>query len=359
MKKGRRAAGFFDKIHAMKLKNTFFAFLLIAAVPAVAVESGANPAADVRYATDAYPGFDFEDGNAKPEKKEPRWFSFWFGPKMNDPAAQSGWAAKLETEGDVSGARKAYDALVREWPTAPEACKAQLKVAELLVTERDYEEAFKEYRYLLDFYSSSCDFAAVTEEMYKLAELMRAEGKTIVFFNFRNTVDVRRAYESLVLRAPGAAFVPKALLTIAELREEEDHLPEAVAVYENLRNLHPMSSEATEAAYRESYARMKLVRRHEYNRNRVRDTAEYLEQVLGSGRLDEAKAAEVKSWSREIRLLQEDEAWKSASFYDSRTRTKRSAVNAYTAFLAEYPDGVHAEEARARLEELKNGGELK
>ena len=343
----------------MNSKQLLFASLLVATFVGVNAEPGVSPGPGVRYATDAYPGFDLEDGNAKPEVKEPKFFAWLNGPKTEDAAAQFAWAAKLETEGDVSGARKAYDALVREWPTAPEACKAQLKVAELLIAERDYEEAFKEYRYLLDFYSSSCDFAAVTEEMYKLAELMRAEGKTIVFFNFRNTVDVRRAYESLVLRAPGAAFVPKAMLTIAGLREEEDHQSEAIAVYENLRNLYPSAPEAVEASYREAAARMTVVRRHEYNRNRVRDTAEYLRQTLAAGKLDEAKAAELKEYLAETGRMQEDEAWKSASFYDSRTPTKRSAINAYTAFLGEYPDGVHAEEARARLEELKNGGELK
>ena len=49
----------------------------------------------------------------------------------------------------------------------------------------------------------------------------------------------------------------------------------------------------------------------------------------------------------------EEEAYRSAAFYDSSTRTLRSAINAYERFLADYPGSVHAEEAKARLEELK------
>lgn len=342
----------------MKLKELLFASVLAATVTSVAAP-GVGHGPDARYATDAFPGFDLEEGNFKPSKKEPSWFSFIFGPKMETPVAQFAWAAELESNGSISRARRAYDALVREWPAAPEACKAQLKVAELYVSELDYEEAFKEYRYLLDFYSSQCDFAMVSDEMYKLAEIMREEGKTIVFFNFRNTTDVRRAYESLVLRAPGASFTPKAMLTIAELREDEDQLYEAVAVYENLRNLYPVGEESTEAAYREARTRMNIVRRHEYNRNRVRDTAAFLRQTLTGVVLPEGRVAELHEWLRETEAILEDEAWNAAKFYDSRTRTKRSAINAYGVFLKDYPEGAHAAEARARIDELSNGGELK
>lgn len=342
----------------MKFKSLLFVSLLGAMSVAFA-EPGVSPGPGVRYATDAYPGFDLDDGSFKPSKKEPRWFAWINGPKMEDSKSQFAWAAQLEMENDVSGARKAYDALVREWPTAEESAKAQLKVAQLLTAELDYEESFKEYRYLLDFYSSSCDFSAVVQEMYKLAELMREEGKTILFFNFRNTVDVRRAYESLVLRAPGADFVPKAMLTIASLREDEDRLGEAVAVYENLRNIYPRSAEATEAAYNEARTRMNIVRDHEYNRNRVRDTADYLRQVVSGVTLDDAKVADLKDWLAECEGYLEDEAWKAAKFYDSPTRTKSSAVNAYNVFLKDYPAGAHSDEARARIAELVDGGEAK
>lgn len=341
----------------MKFQKPVFALLLVASVVAFAVEPGVYPGPGLRYATDAYPGFD-ADESVKPEKKEPRLFAFINGPKMDDAAAQFAWAAQLEAEGSVARARRAYDALVREWPTSPEAPESQLKVARLLSAELDYEESFKEYRYLVDFYSSACDFSAVVQEMYKLAELMREEGKTILFFNFRNTVDVRRAYESLVLRAPGADFVPKAMLTIAGLRVDEGRLAEAVQVYENLRNLYPGCPEAADGAYAEAGTRMEIVRAHGYNRNRVRDTADYLRQTITGVTLDDAKVADLRVWLTECEGLLEEEAWKAATFYDSPTRTPGSAANAYGVFLKDYPDGVHADEARARITRL-TGGEAK
>jgi TolA-binding protein len=186
---------------------------------------------------------------------------------------------------------------------------------------------------------------------------MREEGKSILFFRFRNTVDVRRAFECCVLRAPGAAWAPDAMLTIAGLREEEGRFTEAIKVYENLRNLHPESSQAKTALYREAGTRMTVLREHEYNRSRCRDTIAFL-RIAEAG-CGEQVAGEVARWLGEAQAMLEKEAYLAAKFYDSKTRTSRSAVNAYEGFLAEFPSGVYSEEVKSRLEELKNNGGFK
>jgi outer membrane protein assembly factor BamD (BamD/ComL family) len=307
------------------------------------------------YATDAYPGFDSEESIVKPSKKTPKFFAFINGPKKDNPADQLEWARQCEAEGSWRAARKGYDALVREWPTSPEAPVAQKAYADLLLNhDLDYEAALAEYRYLLDFFSMDCDFGAIAETMYKVAELMREEGKTIVFFRFANTVDVRRAYEAVVMRAPGAGFVPKAMLTIASLREDEQKYTEAVEVYENLRSLHPASPEAATALHNEGKVRMKLLEMHGYNRERVRDTISFFRKALRE-RLDGDVRAEFEKYLEQTIEMEAEDAYKSAKFYDSRTRTRRSAISAYERFLKDYPASSHADEVRARIQSLKEG----
>ena len=340
----------------MSLKKAILAFALCAGVVlcAEAVPPGASPGPGVRYATDAYPGFDSEDEIIKPSRKEPRWFGWLNGPAKENPADQLAYAVECEKEESWRAARRAYDALVRAWPTSIEAPTAQKALGDLLLGHYlDYEGAFREYRYLVDFYSSQCDYDAASEMLYKIAGLMRETGKDILYFHFDNTVDVRRAYETVVLRAPGASFAPAAMLVIAELREDEDKPETAVAVYENLRNLHPLSPEADEALYREAKARMVVLRRCEYNRERVRDTIDFYRMAIASGKLSAERRTEVESLLAEAKALIEEEAYKAAVFYDSRTRTKRSAVNAYERFLSEYPASDHAPEVRRRLFELQ------
>ena len=341
----------------MKFRNSFLLLAVACAFGTVGAvdQPGVSPGPGVRYATDAYPGFDSEDEIVRPSKKEPRWFAWLTGPKMTNAADQFAWAQACEREESWGAARRGYDALVRYWPTSPEAVKAQKALADLLlVHDLDYEEAFAEYRYLLDFYSLECDYDAIAAQAYKVANLMREEGKHILFFRFSNTVDVRRAYESVVLRSPGAAFVPEALLTIAELREDEGKYEVAVEVYENLRNLYPESPEAKEALVREARVRMKILEDNGYNRLRVNDTIGYLKLAMREDISANAREELAEMLDR-VQCDLEAEAYRAAKFYDSRTRTLRSAVNAYEKYLRDYPTGAHAAEVRERLAILKEG----
>jgi len=305
-----------------------------------------------RYATDAYPGFDSEDEMIKPERKEPKWFSFITGPSRDNATDQLAYCVELIREESYSKARRQLDALVRKWPTSPEAPKAQQALAELCFEQlKDYEDAFAEYRYLLDFYSFRCDYAKTADLLYKIAGVLKIEGKEVMFVRFANTVDVRRAYETCVLRAPGAKWVPEAMLTIASLREDEGKQNEAIKVYENLRNLYPESEETKTAVLREAAVRMQVLRNYGYNRLRCRDTVNFMNLALRLCRSDDVPT--IQGHLAEAQAMSEDAAYSGAKFYDSSTRTKRSAINAYERFLSDYPQSAHAEEIRQRIAELK------
>lgn len=333
-----------------------FVSTVLAVVPALFAMDhpapGVAPGTGARYATDAYPGFDSEDEILSPSRKEPRWFAFINGPNRENAAAQFSYCRELIAAGDLSKACKQLDALVREWPTAPEAARAQQLLAEVLFGKlADYEEAFAEYRYLLDFYSLQCDYDAVADRLYEIAGCLKAEGKEVMFVRFANTVDVRRAYEACVLHAPGAAWVPTAMLTIGSLREDEGKLGEAIKVYENLRNIYPAADEAKMALMREASMRMKLLVEHGYNRGRCQDTVDFLQMALRACRPSDEE--QLRGFLTQARQQIEDEAYLGAKFYDSPMRTVRSAITAYEKFLAEFPESSRAGEVRARIEVLK------
>ena len=320
--------------------------LFAAVLPAASVS--AIPGPGTHYATDAYLGFDSEAGILATPQKEPGLF-WWSGPKMETPSDQLAWARACEADDSIRAARKAYEALVAQWPSAPEAAVAQKALADLEYGKaRDYIQAFAEYKYLLDFYSAQCDYDAIAARRYETAKRMREAGKRIMFFPFANTTDVRRAFEAVVRRAPGAPYVAEAMLTVGELREEEGYYERAIEVYENLRNRYAGTPEAKVALKREAAARMKVLSDHPYNRSRCQDTIAFLKMAQLSGPDSEFRTA-LTAWLAEANALIEDEAYAAAKFYDSRTRTRRSAINAYERFLNEYPAGVHADEARARL----------
>lgn len=313
---------------------------------------GAGSGPGTQFATDAFPGFDAEKDVLEIERKEPRWFQFLTGPNREDATSQFEYCRSLEAEENWSKAIRQYDALVRSWPTSEEASAAQKRLAELkLEKDDDAEGAFEEYKYLVDFYSSRCDYLATIGKMYEVAGLMREQGKRIIFFRFKNTADVRRAYEACVFRAPGATWAPAAMLTIGELRAEDQQYQLAVTVYENLRNLYYGTKESKEAVSREADMRMVLLRDHGYNRARCVDTVRFLE--LAERLVEPERIDAIKAYAQEARQLLAEEAYLSAKFYDSRMRPRGNAISAYEMFLREHPESDHAEDVRARLEELK------
>lgn len=348
----------------MNFKNYLLALIVLClatnALADIAGSPSPTPGPGIRYATDAYPGFDSTDSFVKPEKKEPKWFHFWNGPKKDNATEQLAYCAELIKTRDFDKAAKELDALVRDWPVSEEAIKAQKALADIYLKYTfEFEKAVKEYVYLLDFYSFDHDYKLSAKRAYEAAERMREEGKTIVFFRFANTVDVRRSYEAIVLRSPGADFVPDALLTIAQLREDDEQYELALSVYENLRNLHPETAQAKEAVAREAKVRMKLLEMYEYNRARQRDTIDFLKQQMSNPGLSQEVRDEIISFLNKSSELNEQEAYLAAKFYDKPSRTRRSAINAYEAFLRKYPASKYAGEILDRLHELERLNDLK
>lgn len=347
----------------MNFKNYLLALTALLASVSLADVSGRpspTPGPGIRYATDAYPGFDSTDSFVRPEKKEPKWFHFWNGPKKDNPVDQLAYCITLIKDRNFDKAAKELDALVRDWPITKEAIKAQKALADIYLKYTfEYEKAVKEYVYLLDFYSFDHDYKLSAKRAYEAAERMREEGKTIVFFRFANTVDVRRSYEAIVLRSPGADFIPDALLTIAGLREDDEQYELALAVYENLRNLHPSTPQAKEAIQREARVRMKLLAMYEYNRERQRDTIDFLKLQITNPELSQEVRDEIIAFLNQSSELNEQEAYLAAKFYDKPSRTRRSAINAYESFLRKYPASKYAGEVLDRLHELERINSVK
>ena len=315
--------------------------------------AGASTGGNSPYATDAYPGFDGLDDIPKPERREKSW---WFGVKRSTPAEQYAYAKELEEAGEYRSAAKACDALVREWPSAVEAPQAQLRFAKILATHlEDYEEAFAQVEYLLDFYARDCPYLELVEYGYKLVNTMVEKKKSLFGFTFLSNRLVRQHYESVVRRAPGASYAPEAMLKIAGLREQDQQYEEAAKVYAALAAKYPLRPEARVAAYREAAARMWVCRRLAYNIPRCRDTMGYLSQTIARYP-DLEQLDELRTWRAELEKYVAEDAYRSAKFYDSRQRTRHAAITAWENYLKEYPDSPRAEEVRARVSALREAG---
>ena len=341
----------------MMQKNNKLMLAAVAACACMAVfaepprVAGSPFAANSPYATDAYPGFDGLDDIKRPEKKDKSWFN-WVD--RATPAEQYELAKELEAASSFRKARRACDALVREWPASPEAPHAQLRIVKIYAHEQDYDNALEELEYLLDFYPSEVPYLELVEYLYKLTNLMVKEKKTMFGLSFTSDRVVRQHYESVVRRAPRASYVPETMLKIADLREQNDEYEEAVQVYNQLVMKFPKTTEAEVAVYLQAKARMWLCRRLSYNIPRCVDTQKYLKMMIADHPRHD-RVDEMKEWLAELEMHLEADAYRRAKFYDTKQRTPHAAAAAWERFLRDYPLSPHADEIRARIETLQKG----
>ncbi|MBQ9726075.1 MAG: tetratricopeptide repeat protein [Kiritimatiellae bacterium] len=337
----------------MKRIPTCLALFLLAAAPASAVRPSAaarSPAGGAASADGAR--LAPRDPAAAPDFKTP-WRLFG-APAEDSPAAQFARARRLEGEERWSAAVSAYDALVHNWGSSPEAPEAQLSVARLLEFTGEYEKAFKEYQYFLEHYGASgggeFGYADVVAAQFACANQLRTRisgspwspSYGLVSAMFRkvadNAPDGPRAAESVYLQAMSL-----------ELGGADDR---AVPVYERLPVRYPASDLVPSARYRAAFCRARLSDAAPNDERTLVHALQALRSALAAapGSPDAPRAAERE---RELHARQTAQAFERAEFYDRVRRRPEAAAMAYRDFLRLHPDAAEAPRARARLAEIE------
>ena len=341
-------------------KALAFAAVVLSAASAAAVGADRPVSADgldSGYATDAYPGFEPKQ-KREPEFKEKSW---WYSVKRGTPEEQLEFANAFETNKELKAAAKAYEALVREWPASAVSAEAQRRKASVLTRlageNNDmslYADAFDEYEYLMYYFPGLCNYSQVADLQYKIAVHLLDGRKSMFGLKFDSNREKRLRLESVVRLAPGATWVPDAMLKVGDLRVDDDELEEAAAVFDSIVTRFPKSTQAKEAIFKACKCRYDMVLRQDYDASRCRNALNSMRTALNRYP-DIAEADLVKEWIAEFSEKLEENAWRNAVFYDTRQRTKQAAVAAYERFLAEFPESSHRGEAVARIEAIKGG----
>lgn len=303
------------------------------------------------YASDKFEGFEAIDKDTRLPQKEK---SFWYSVSEKPAAAQLAYAAKRAAAGKNKSARKAYEALVREWPTAPEAAQAQLALAQLFEQAEKYDRAFDEYQYLMTYFAGHCPYNEVLDRQFRIANLLLHGNKSMFGWILNGTDTIRERFEKIVLNAPRSAIAPEVMLIIGSIRVSADEKQEAVAVYDGILNRFPGSPQSISAAYLAAQCRYELAVKHNYNEPRCREALAFFKAVMTRAP-NHPQKEQMTAWMNELANLQIEQNYRQALFYDTRQRKPEAAKAAYRRFLTEFADSKYAPQVRARLVELEKG----
>ncbi len=306
------------------------------------------------YASDSFEGFEAVDQDTRIPQKEK---SFWYSVREKTPAAQLEYGIRLEALGRDKAARKAYEALIREWPTAPQAAEAQLALANLFERLQKFEKAFDEYQYLLIYFAGHCPYNDVLDRQFRIANYLLHNNRSMFGWLLNGTDTIRERFEQIVRNAPRSAIAPEVMLIIGSIRVSQEERQEAIAVYDGILNRFPSTPQAVSATFLTAQCRYELAVKHSYNEPRCREAIAFSKAVLA--RLpNHPQKAQMTLWLNELTGLLLEQNYQQAVFYDTRQRNVEAAKAAYRRFLTEFADSKYAQQVRERLAELDKGTAL-
>ena len=332
-------------------KSIWLAALVVSAASCTGFAQTSRMGETRGYASDNFEGFDALDEDTRiPQKKK----SFWFSVDEKTPAAQLAYAAKLEALGRDKAARKAYEALVREWPTAMESAQAQLALAHLFEKMQKFERAFDEYQYLITHFAGHCPFNEVLDRQFRIANYLLHNNSSMFGWRLSGTDSIRERFEQIVRNAPRSANAPEVMLIIGSIRVSQKERQEAIAVYDGLFNRFPNSPQAISAAFLAAQCRYELAVKHNYNEPRCRESIAFFKAILTRWP-NHPQKVQMTAWLNELTTLLIDQNYQQAVFYDTTQRKPEAAKTAYRRFLTEFADSKYAQQVRDRLTELEKG----
>ena len=333
----------------MQGRSIWLAALAVSAAFFTGYAQTGRPGTTRGYATDNFEGFDALDEDTRiPQKKK----SFWYSVDAGNPAAQLEYAAKLEALGRERAARKAYEALVREWPTAMESAQAQLSLAHLFEKMQKFERAFDEYQYLITHFAGHCPYNEVLDRQFRIANHLLHNNSSMFGWRLSGTDTIRERFEQIVRNAPRSANAPEVMLIIGSIRVTAKERQEAIAVYDGLLNRFPSSPQASSAAFLAAQCRYELAVRHNYNEPRCREAIAFFKAVLARVP-NHPQKEQMTAWLKELTSLLIEQNYRQAVFYDTTQRKPEAAKTAYRRFLTEFADSTYAQQVRDRLAELE------
>ncbi len=291
----------------------------------------------------------FIDDPLKIELKEPSWF--WHNPKKDTAEEQLVYAMQLEQKGKWEKAVEAYDDLVHEWHASPEALTAQLSIARLNSIHNQTQAAYDADIYLLAHFAGRFELDPVLRDAVAQADLLvsRDMGRT---FRHNSSAALRANYERIIHFAPRWPRVPELLLKIADIYMKNGEYDSAITVCDRIIIDWGSSIDIDEILTTYCTACRKQADVWQNDTGRLK----FLEDLIGGVRTfapSHAHVATFTEWQKEIYLMRQKRSYEKAVFYDNpQAYSIEAAINAYKAFLREFPEAPQKESVNARIAAL-------
>ncbi len=271
-----------------------------------------------------------------------------------DAANQFQIAAQAEGGGNLGRALAGYRTVVKRFPKSAEAENAQMKVGELQEKAGDFRRAFDAYQKLVKDYPNSKQFDKAIESQFKIGTLyLEGERQRLLGIPTLPSMDrARTIFEAVIANAPFSKYAALSQFNVGLTHERQDNPTAAVEAYQRTIEQYPTSDVADDAQYQMAYVYFTQARRGSYDQTTAQKARESFEDFLVRYP-DSEKVPQAKENLGMLSGRQISGGMEIAKFYDKQKKYK-AAVIYYQQVIEQQPGSEQAEEATARIEQLRD-----
>jgi outer membrane protein assembly factor BamD (BamD/ComL family) len=280
---------------------------------------------------------------------------------MPSASQQLEWASELRRTGKVRAARKAFDALVRQWPDSREAALAQLDCAQLIEGGGSLLEAFDQYQYLVVYYPHGFPYESVIERQYAIAQAIMTNryGAFLFFRGFASPERARPLLEQVLRNAPTWTNAPQAQFDLASIDERNRDYEAAITAYEAVVLRYPGSPIAPEAAFRQAECSVALSRRSPQSREIREEACAALARSIHAYP-EHSGASKAREDLADLERKQALFLYEQGQYYDNIVKNPAAALVVYREFLRKFASSDLAAAVSNRVVEIEaRGGDRK
>ncbi|MCF7848886.1 MAG: outer membrane protein assembly factor BamD [Kiritimatiellales bacterium] len=279
-----------------------------------------------------------------------------FDKRFDSAAEQWEYAQSLRNKKKLKKAERAMLYLVRRWPNSEAAPDAQRAKADILFARGKNIDAFKEYQYLIDNYSSRMpDYNGVLQSQFDIAVTeMNRKRMRWLFMGFRAPEKSVEYFEAVIRNGPQWERAPEAQYMIGKAYQESGDYELAIAGYSVMDYRYPNSPFAEDAMFQKILCLGKLRKEYPYSEETLDRILTATTVFLGTFPRSERRDDIIKLRN----ALYEDKAgllFGQAEFYEKVPKKPESALIYYRMLLEQYPKSVlvgKAQEQIVRLEAM-------
>jgi len=282
-----------------------------------------------------------------------RWINIRRQPRET-AGLQFQYAEKLLAEGDTEKALDEYRKILRYFPESNYCELAQYSIARALEAQEDYKEAVKEYQQVIDTYPNTRLFDNVLEKQRGIADHYFEEGvkreEKFVLIRGSNFDKAIETYRQVINNQPFSDLSAEAQYRIGLCYMKLELYEEASTEFQKVIDYYPSSKWTAEAACGTAQCKYNQILPSEYDKTAIDDAILKFQYFLRN-HPDSARAEEARAKLSELKELAAEHEFKIGMYYH-RFLKYESARMYFNAITRDYPETQWAQKARETLEKM-------